>query len=203
VEDCVELCHAERAICATLARRWLVMAVLVAAAACGGAQGEHVTAEPVSGGPGERSSPAPSDTPISVLLEQGGQLRLSADQVAKLKTIDQRLAARNDQIDAELRFLDPPVRMDPGVSNDGMTASHPSQGGARTGGAPIGAGIEAGIEASRDASSESSTNVHRDPSDRYRLLNERASNVRDAIDRALVLLNPEQQDLARKLLDEQ
>jgi hypothetical protein len=199
VEACVELCHAERVMCATLARRWLVMALLAAAAACGGAQGEHVTAEPVSGGPGEHSSPTPSDTPISVLLEQGGQLRLSADQVAKLKTIDQRLAARNDQIDAELRFLDPPVRMDPGVSNDGMTASQPSQGGARTGGAPIGAGIEA----SRDASSESPTNVHRDPSDRYRLLNERASNVRDAIDRALVLLSPEQQDLARKLLDEQ
>lgn len=43
---------------------------------------------------------------------------------------------------------------------------------------------------------------HGDPGARSRLIEEKATNVKDAITRALAILDPDQRELARKILDD-
>jgi len=53
--------------------------------------------------------PPASGTAVGYLVDAAGELRLSGDQLTKLKEIDTSLAAENGQIDAQLRQIEKPV----------------------------------------------------------------------------------------------
>lgn len=81
-----------------------VAAVLLgSAAACGGPKNDVI--EP--GGP--PPLPPASGSVIGYLIDAKAQLALTDDQMAKLEKIDSSLAARNGQIDAQLRMIEKPV----------------------------------------------------------------------------------------------
>lgn len=80
-----------------------VAALLVGAAACGG--NTHEVIEP--GGP--PPLPPASGSVIGYLIDAKRDLALTDDQLAKLEKIDSSLAARNGQIDAQLRMIEKPV----------------------------------------------------------------------------------------------
>jgi hypothetical protein len=63
----------------------------------------------------EQPLPPASGTPIGYLIDNSGQLELSAEQVEKLQTIDNSLSARNEAIDTQLREIEKPepVEEDP------------------------------------------------------------------------------------------
>jgi hypothetical protein len=143
--------------------------------------------------------PPTSGTPIGHLVDDAAELKLSDDQLGKLKAISDDLAGRLAVDDSELR--PDPVPASPredkprglglragGVGHDGT--------GARTGGFP---GASSGGNAGGGASSEqiiipAATVGH--------VSQQRAHHVRDAIRSALELLDSGQQVIARRVLTE-
>jgi hypothetical protein len=116
--------------------------------------------------------PPASGTAIGYLVDNATMLKLRPEQLGKLKEIDISLAARNDTLDTQLRAL---------VKPDEVPAEK-GQPPPRHNNAP-GAQVKVTGEAGK-------------------LQDARAANDRDALTRAFALLDPDQQDGARKLLDE-
>jgi hypothetical protein len=116
--------------------------------------------------------PPASGTTIGYLVDNATQLKLRPDQLDKLKEIDVSLAARNDSIDTQLRGL---IKPDEQPAEKGQPPP-------RHNNAP-GAQVKVTGEAGK-------------------LQDARAANDKDALKRAFALLDPDQQEAARKLLDE-
>jgi hypothetical protein len=116
--------------------------------------------------------PPASGTTIGYLVDNATALKLRPDQFDKLKEIDTSLAARNDSIDTQLRAL---VKPDEAPAEKGKPPP-------RHNNAP-GAQVKTTGEVGK-------------------LQEARAENDRDALRRAFALLDPDQQEAARKLLDE-
>jgi hypothetical protein len=116
--------------------------------------------------------PPASGTTIGYLVDNATALELRPDQLDKLKEIDTSLAARNDVIDTQLRGM---VKPDEAPAQKGQPPP-------RHNNAP-GAQVKVTGEAGK-------------------LQEARAANDRDALQRAFALLDPDQQEAARKLLDE-
>lgn len=116
--------------------------------------------------------PPASGTQIGYLVDNAVVLKLREDQLDKLKEIDTSLAARNDSIDTQLRGL---VRPDEQPAEKGQPPP-------RHNNAP-GAQVKVSGEAGK-------------------LQEARAENDRDALKRAFAVLDPDQQETARRLLDE-
>lgn len=116
--------------------------------------------------------PPASGTTIGYLVDNATQLKLRPDQLGKLKEIDVSLAARNDSIDTQLRGL---IKPDEQPVEKGQPPP-------RHNNAP-GAQVKVTGEAGK-------------------LQEARAANDKDALKRAFALLDPDQQEAARKLLDE-
>ncbi len=116
--------------------------------------------------------PPASGTAIGYLVDNATALKLRPDQLDKLKQIDTSLAARNDVIDTQLRSL---VKPDEAPAEKGQPPP-------RHNNAP-GAQVKVTGEAGK-------------------LQEARAANDRDALTRAFALLDPDQQEAARRLLDE-
>ena len=119
--------------------------------------------------------PPASGTPVGYLLDARGDLKLREDQVAKLKDIDASLAARDAEIDTQLRQIDaknaeedePPQRgQKPHRKNLAPGASGPPQG------------------------------------DAAKLHQMRNANDREAIRAAWALLDPDQQKQAQHILED-
>src|SRR5690349_12166181 len=53
--------------------------------------------------------PPSSGTPVGYLLDNASQLQLRDDQLVQLKEIDKSLAARDDEIDTQLRMIEKPA----------------------------------------------------------------------------------------------
>lgn len=89
-------------------RLLLLIALAAAGAAC-----HHEP--PVSRVPEADLPPLPpsSGTPVGYLIDASSELKLSSVQVEHLKSIDSSLAARDAQIDTQLRQLDQPEQEDP------------------------------------------------------------------------------------------
>lgn len=57
--------------------------------------------------------PPASGTPVGYLIDNGSQLKLTGDQLDKLKQIDASLSARNDALDTQLREIETPEEDEP------------------------------------------------------------------------------------------
>ena len=116
--------------------------------------------------------PPASGTAVGYLVDSAGALKIRPDQLTKLKEIDTSLAARNDSIETQLRAL---VKPDEQPAEKGKPPP-------RHNNAP-GAQVKKTGETGK-------------------LQDARAANDRDALKRAFALLDPDQAEAARKLLDE-
>jgi hypothetical protein len=178
--------------------RWTATSILACAAvsACRTTQQEPIVAEP-----GEPPLPPASGTPVAILIDEAGKLALRADQIDKLHEIDQQLSTRNGHIDSQLRDMDRPSQHGPGGARGGMGGPPGGgMGGGGMGGPPGGRGGEG--PRGKGPPPGMARGAHGDPAARSRLLEERAANVKDAITRALAILDPDQSELARKILDD-
>src|ERR1041385_167995 len=73
------------------------------------ALGCHHDPQPEHPKPGELPPlPPASGTPIGYLIDSAGDIKLRDDQLDKLKSIDASLAARDAEIDTQLRQLERP-----------------------------------------------------------------------------------------------
>jgi len=117
--------------------------------------------------------PPSSGTPIGYLVDNAGPLDLRDDQLAQLKDLDRSLAAKNDEIDTQLRLIERPLE-DPEMPKGAPPPRHNNAPGAQ-------------IRTTADAG---------------KLHAARKANDDEAMQKAFALLDPAQKTAARKLLDE-
>jgi hypothetical protein len=147
-------------------RPLLAALALVAAAAC------HREPQP-GHHPGDLPPlPPSSGTPIGYLLDSRADLKLSDDQVGKLKDLDASLAAHDAEIDTQLRQIEKPHDDAPG----------PGERPRRHNNAPGASGAPTG--------------------DAAKLHQIRSSNDREALRAAWAVLDPEQQKAATHILED-
>ena len=150
------------------------LAIVLAIASPFALAGCHEEAQPVHAGEADLPPlPPSSGTPVGYLLDAREQLKLSSDQFAKLQQIDSSLAARNAEIDTQLRELE---QSQPQQQEDPHEKPHVVNRAPGAGGPPTG--------------------------DAARLHDMRNANDSDAIRQAWALLDPTQQDSARRLLED-
>src|SRR5262245_32076012 len=83
--------------------RMILLACVLAAAGC------HHDPKPMQPKEGELPPlPPASGTTIGYLVDNATQLKLRDEQLTRLKEIDASLAARNDQLDTQLRMAEKP-----------------------------------------------------------------------------------------------
>lgn len=117
--------------------------------------------------------PPSSGTPVGYLLDNATQLQLREDQLKQLKEIDQSLAARDAEIDTQLRIIEKPQE-DPEVPKGTPPPRHNNAPGAQ-------------IRTTADAA---------------KLHSARRDNDSEALQKAFALLDPPQRTTARKLLED-
>lgn len=150
----------------------LIAALMLGAAACGGNKDEVI--EP--GGP--PPLPPASGSVIGYLLDAKATLVLREDQVAKLERIDSGLAARNGQLDAQLRMIEKPAPAEELSPQQQKAGEQP----ARYNNAP-------GVSTMGTTDSQK---IHK----------LREDNDREAIKEALAILDPQQQATAKRILQD-
>jgi len=116
--------------------------------------------------------PPASGTAVGYLVDSAKQLELRPDQLDKLKQIDASLSARNDVLDTQLRAIERPDE-EPAAKGQ-PPPRHNNAPGAQIKTTPDAAKLHAAKKA----------------------------NDKDALDKAFAVLDPAQQDKARRLLDE-
>jgi hypothetical protein len=117
--------------------------------------------------------PPSSGTPVGFLLDAAGDLHLRDDQVSKLKEIDASLAAQQADIDTQLRAIEQPDK-DQEKEDEEEHRRHNNAPGQ-------------GIKTNADAG---------------RLHEVRDRNDQEALGKAFVVLAPDQQVAARKILED-
>lgn len=153
----------------------------------------HHDEPPVKPEPTEHAPlPPASGTPIGYLIDAAVDLKLTDDQVATLRDIDNSLAAELESIDAQMRGTGAPRHEDAPPSGGGR---HGMRGGGMGGRHHRGGGAPA-----QGAGSGSASPSH--AADLSRLTEQRAGDVRDAIARALAALDDAQQAKAKQILDD-
>ena len=158
--------------------------------------------------------PPASGTPIGYLVD-ATELQLADDQLTKLRAIDDDLAGKLAALDGQLRGPSPSAGQGSGRrrgrgGGGGGGGGRRGGGGVRGGGGPGGggggpggggggpgggggSGSAAGSASHRMAGPSSADTINR-------VAEERAADVRDAIQRAMALLAPGQQVIARRVL---
>jgi hypothetical protein len=165
------------------------------AVALAGAYACHHDPAPVKPEPGETTPlPPSSGTPIGYIVDAAGDLKLTDDQVTRLKAIDDALAARLETIESQLRTANRPA--------DSGSSAPPQGGGGRHGGRGMrGGGMGGGgSRPHRNRGQGSASGSGAGGASVARLTDERAAEVKDALARAFALLDAGQQDAAKKLL---
>ena len=117
--------------------------------------------------------PPASGTPIGYLVDDAASLKLTDAQVAKLKELDTSLAARDDEIDTQLRQIEKPEEEEPQEK-----------------GAP---------HKPRNMAPGKNLVTTKDSEKLHQM---RKSNDREALIKAYAVLDKEQQDSATKILQE-
>jgi hypothetical protein len=130
--------------------------------------------------------PAETENPISYLVESAGDLKLTPAQITSLKDIQTNLGGQLDIIDMRLKAL--------GTRHEANAGSARQQqpGGLRMGG---GRGRRGQMQRSQVGSGAGSGSARRAPG-AIKLEDERENDIRDAIHRALALLEPAQRKAA-------
>lgn len=142
--------------------------------------------------------PLPPASPLGYLVDDAGELKLSDDQLAKLRELDDALGAKLATYESELRNGEPVPQGDPtpprGQLNGGAIAQG-SRAQGSVGDVPF-AGVQTGPPVAESKTyvvrGETITRIHRD----------RARDTRAAIQRAFALLSAAQQTIARRVLTE-
>jgi len=116
--------------------------------------------------------PPASGTAVGYLVDSAKTLELRDDQLKRLKEIDASLSARNDVLDTQLRAIEKPDE-EP-AAKDQPPPRHNNAPGAQIKTTPDAAKLHAAKKA----------------------------NDKEALDKAFAVLDPPQQEKARKLLDE-
>ncbi len=116
--------------------------------------------------------PPASGTAVGYLVDNASPLKLRDEQLTKLKQIDASLAARNDSIDTQLRVIERP-------DEEQAAKGQPPPRHNNAPGAQI-----------------------RTTTDSSKLYEAKKANDREALTKAFAVLDPDQLELARKLLDE-
>ncbi|HEY0481074.1 MAG TPA: hypothetical protein VGD37_26345 [Kofleriaceae bacterium] len=138
--------------------------------------------------------PPASGTPIGYLVDDAGELALRDDQLSQLKAIDDDLAARLAVLDGDVRG----ASAAPAASASAPTAGRRrGGGGGRRGGGRRGM---AGGGGSGGAAPGPRPTGGASPDRANRAIEERAADVRGAIDKALGLLDVGQRIIARRVL---
>lgn len=148
------------------------LAALVLALACC-----HHDPQPMHPAPGDLPPlPPASGTPIGYLIDSAHDLQLRDDQLKQLQDIDRSLAARDAEIDTQLRQIEKPEEEEDPT---------PQQ-------------QKAGAKRARHAYAPGA--AVRSNADAQKLHNIRSQNDRDAVKKAMVILDPPQQDKAKSIL---
>ena len=116
--------------------------------------------------------PPASGTAVGYLVDSATQLKLDDGQLKKLKEIDESLAARNDALDTQLRAIE-----------------RPDEEPAQKGKAPPRHNHAPGAQVKTNKNAT-------------RIKEVKAANEKEALKGAWALLTPDQQEAAKKLLDE-
>ncbi len=116
--------------------------------------------------------PPASGTAVGYLVDSASQLKLRDDQLLQLKQLDVSLAARNDTLDTQLRAIERPDEEQ--VEKGKPPARHNNAPGAQ-------------VKTTADA---------------HKLHEAKAANDRDALVKAFALLDADQKEIAKRLLDE-
>jgi hypothetical protein len=155
--------------------------------------------------PGEVAPlPPSSGTPIGYLVDAAVDLHLRDDQLAKLKEIDDALAARLESYESQLRAANRPTE-----SEAQQQPSGGRHGGGRRGGGMGGMGGGGGMASGgamggggrhhRQGAGSASGSAAPRP-DLARLTDQRNAEVKDSLTRAFAVLDEPQRDQARSLL---
>lgn len=155
--------HGGVANSSAMLRLGLIVALL-ASVACGKEPPPNYAEQPL---------PPASGTPIGYLIDNSGQLELTADQVTQLQRIDDSLSARNESIDTQLREIEKPE-----VQEEDPKNPNPHPPNMAPGAQPVTTTKDAG-----------------------KLHEARAANSKEALEKAFALLDAKQQEKARSLLD--
>lgn len=145
--------------------RIVLVAVLFACAACRKEAPPNYAEQPL---------PPASGTPIGYLIDNSGQLSLSAEQVTKLQQIDTSLSVRNESIDTQLREIEKPEIEPEDPKNPSPHAPNMAPGAQP-------------VRTTKDAG---------------KLHEARKSNNQEALEKAFAILDATQQEKARALLSE-
>lgn len=168
---------------------------IAAAVACGayGACSHH-DATPIVA-PDEHP-PLPAGTPIAYLIDDATELKLRDDQLSQLRTIDSDLAGKLDVLDATPHA----ANAAPAGAQQGTGRRHGGGGGRRGGGGGRrgGAGSGSGSAAPRPPAATTASSAD----EANRRAEQRSSDVRDALGRAFALLDPGQQVIAKRVLED-
>jgi hypothetical protein len=171
---------------------WVVLVVLGAHGVLG--PGCSHEARPVVQPDEHPPLPPASGTPIGLLIDDASELSLRDDQLTQLKAIDDDLGPRLSALDGALRTPDPvraSTREDKPRGLGFRAGGVGNGGGGRTGAFPGSTGgPDDGGQRAGYISGETITDVNQ----------RRAHAVRDAIRRALELLDAAQQAIARRVL---
>src|SRR5215470_10896825 len=128
--------------------------------------------------------PPASGTPIGYLVDDATELKLSDEQLGKLKAIDDDLAGKLAALDGQLRGSSPSTSSN---QNTGRRRGGGMRGGGMRGGGMRGGGMRGG--GSGAGSGAGPRRGGASPDAVGRVTEERAADVRDAIDRAMAQLD--------------
>jgi hypothetical protein len=176
-----------------------ILAVLLA----GACHHDPAPATPIVDPADKPPLPPASGTPIGFLIDDStGELKLSDDQVAKLRDIDTQLAAELEKIDAATRAANKPADGDsPPPQQGGRHGGR--RGGGGMGGGGMGGGTSGGGTSGghrRGGGGGSGAPSAATQANLGKLSDERNSDVKDALARAFALLDDKQQVTAKKVL---
>jgi hypothetical protein len=149
--------------------RAVLCALLLVAPAC-----HHDEPPPLAPKEGELPPlPSSSGTLVGYLVDNAGQLQLRDDQLTKLREMDASLAARDGEIETQIRLIEKPAE-DPDVPKGAPPPRHNNAPGAQV----------------------------RTNGDAAKLHEQRKAVDDEALQKAFALLDPDQQTTARKLLED-
>ena len=181
--------------------RRLILALLIVVGACHHDPAPAAPADPTDKPP----LPPASGTPIGYLIDDAGELKLSDDQVAKLRDIDTSLAADLEKIDAATRSANRPADSDQSAAPPQGGGRHGGRrGGSMSGGGGMGGGGTGGVGGGRHkhGGSGGGSGSPSAQASLGKLSDQRNADVKDALQRAFALLDDGQQATAKKVLSD-
>jgi len=152
--------------------------------------------------------PLPSATPIGYLIDDAGELKLRDDQLDQLRTLDTNLAAELDALDATPHGAGAGSAHPQGGRRGGGGGGFGGGGGGRRGGGGgFGGGGGrrggAGGQGAGSGSKVAPATVASSPSSAAdQKAGQKARAVRDALGRAMEVLAPDQQVIAKRVLSD-